>query len=243
MSNPSLPSEYLQKIHSNSWFSSLPAAIQEDMLSQVTVKKFSKGEYLFRRGDRISETQFGFCVLAQGRMQVSCLHSNGREFVVTIHESGHWFGEIPFLLDIKQTHDFIAVEKCVLLSISHSQFTELLLLPDFSLPFMRQMASRMVQFSILLENVCVLDSHELVAKRLYQAARGDTAELDAPLSKVSVSQDTLAAMVGMTRQTLQKELKVLTDAKIIACRYGYIDVLDFKKLAALAYPRWKFTQN
>lgn len=237
MINPSLDPEYLQKIQSNRWFSSLPATIQEALLSQVTVKKINKGDYLFHRGDQLSTTQFGFSVLAQGRLKVSGLRTNGREFVLTINESGHWFGEVPFLLGRRQTHDFIAMEKCTLLSIGHSQFSELLLMPDFSIALLRLMASRIHQFAILLENVCLLEPHELVAKRLYQVARGDTAELDSPLSKVSVSRDTLAAMLGMTRQTLQKELRVLTAANIIACHYGYIDVLDLKKLAALAHPK------
>jgi CRP/FNR family cyclic AMP-dependent transcriptional regulator len=48
--------------------------------------------------------------------------------------------------------------------------------------------------------------------------------------RVGVSQEALAMMLGITRQTLSKELKALVEAGVLNLGYGQIDIVSLKGL-------------
>ena len=52
-------------------------------------------------------------------------------------------------------------------------------------------------------------------------------------SRVLVSQEGLAMMLGITRQTLSKELRVLAGHGVVELGYGYIDVVSADDLRRL----------
>ena len=49
-------------------------------------------------------------------------------------------------------------------------------------------------------------------------------------ARVTVSQEALAMMLGITRQTLSKELKVLARDGVLSLGYGRIDILSVPEL-------------
>jgi CRP-like cAMP-binding protein len=55
-------------------------------------------------------------------------------------------------------------------------------------------------------------------------------------ARVLVSQDALAMMLGVTRQTLAKEFKELVETGVLALGYGRIDILDVPALQRHAEP-------
>jgi CRP/FNR family transcriptional regulator, cyclic AMP receptor protein len=65
-------------------------------------------------------------------------------------------------------------------------------------------------------------------------ARGDATQAPDVRPVVPVSQESLAMMLGVTRQTLSKELRVLAAAGAIASRYGHIEIVSITALERLA---------
>ena len=63
-----------------------------------------------------------------------------------------------------------------------------------------------------------------VARRLLALARGDATQSPEPRVSVALPQEALAMMLGVTRQTLSKELNALARERVIALGYGRIDI-------------------
>jgi CRP/FNR family transcriptional regulator, cyclic AMP receptor protein len=226
--------EHNKNIAQNRWFKSLSKELRADLLAHVTERILKPGEYMFRRGDHISATGCGFCVSVAGRLKASSVTAYGNEFILILLEPGNWFGELSLVLDRPHTHDVIAVEPCTVFSVQHNQLERLLLNRDLRDALLRLTAVRLHQAMVMWEDRCTLPPGVLVARRLYMEARGGLDELDTPNKRVLVSQEMLASMLGFTRQTLHKELRLLVEEKIIMRHYKTIEVLDFKRLAKLA---------
>jgi CRP/FNR family cyclic AMP-dependent transcriptional regulator len=64
-------------------------------------------------------------------------------------------------------------------------------------------------------------------------ARGDAAMAPQMRARVPVSQEGLAMMLGITRQTLSKQLRLLADDGVIELGYGYIEVVSADRLRRL----------
>ena len=63
------------------------------------------------------------------------------------------------------------------------------------------------------------------------------AQREADLSlRLRLSQHDLAAMLGLSRQTINKELGAFVEAGVIALRYRHISVLDTELLRQMASP-------
>lgn len=70
-----------------------------------------------------------------------------------------------------------------------------------------------------------------VARRLL--ARGDATQSPVPRVSVALPQEALAMMLGVTRQTLSKELNALAKERVIALGYGRIELLSPQALLRL----------
>ena len=73
-----------------------------------------------------------------------------------------------------------------------------------------------------------------VARGLLLLARGDATLSPQARPVVPVSQEALAMMLGITRQTLSKELKALVQARAVALGYGRIEIASAAVLETVA---------
>lgn len=64
-------------------------------------------------------------------------------------------------------------------------------------------------------------------------ARGDVTQSPELRHAVSLPQEALAMMLGVTRQTLSKELNAMAEEGVITLRYGRIDLLSIDALQRL----------
>jgi CRP-like cAMP-binding protein len=69
-----------------------------------------------------------------------------------------------------------------------------------------------------------------IARRLLSLSRGDATMASDARASVTVSQEALAMMLGITRQTLSKELKVLVRDGVLSLGYGRIEIVSMPEL-------------
>jgi CRP/FNR family transcriptional regulator, cyclic AMP receptor protein len=87
---------------------------------------------------------------------------------------------------------------------------------------------------VLFENteaIALLPAAQRVANRLLMIA-GGYGGLNAAQSKIRISQDSLAAMVSLSRQTTNQLLRNLENQRILDLKSGEIAILDFDRLRA-----------
>lgn len=220
----------LPVLRSNPWFASLPQAEQEAMLALAEPMAVPRGAVLYRKG----EGDCSFAALVQGVVKISSVNPGGREGILAFIEAGNWLGESTLLDGLPNPYDVTAISALQLLVISRDGFAQLMQRLPFAAAIARLEAQRLRALFGMVEDTMLRDMGARVARRLLVLAHGDATMAAQARARVLVSQDALAMMLGITRQTLAKEIRGLVDAGVLALGYGRIDILDVPALTRRA---------
>jgi CRP/FNR family transcriptional regulator, cyclic AMP receptor protein len=226
---PHLAEAALATVQANPWFASLNNALQVQLLSRSEPLQLGRGEMALRQ----HAEAHGFFVLLSGSLKASTLRADGREAILAVIDPGNWFGEISLLDGLPRTHDITALQPSSLLVVSAADFAALMQRSDFSRAISVLLAGRVRALYGLVEDATLRSTRARVARRLLLLARGDVTGASDVRATVPVSHEALAMMLGMTRQTLAKELKALVAAGAVALHYRRIDITSTAQLEAL----------
>jgi CRP/FNR family cyclic AMP-dependent transcriptional regulator len=214
--------ELLHKLSLNTWFGSLPLADRKAMLSAAALVPVRAGDVLYHKG----EISGGFYGVVDGAFKVSSLGEDGREGILSIMEEGNWFGETTLLDGLPRPHDVTALHEGVVAVILPSDFQTLLQRAGFAQGIGALLCTRVRALYGLVEDAMLRSTRARVARRLLALARGDTTMAPQARTVITVSHEALAMMLGVTRQTLAKELKYLVREGVLSLGYGHIDILS-----------------
>lgn len=224
----------LAALSANPWFGALPLAERRAMLAASELQRLRPGEMLFRQGDAVAPGSGAFYGLVSGSIKASSLREDGKEAILVVLEAGNWFGEISLIDNRPRTHDATAVVASEVLALPRAAFDALMRRPAFARALCFMLASRMRALYGMVEDATLRSTRARVARRLLLLARGDATQAREPRPAVPVSQEQLAMMLGLTRQTLGKELKGLVQAGAIALGYGRIEIASAARLEELS---------
>jgi CRP/FNR family transcriptional regulator, cyclic AMP receptor protein len=218
------------RLMSGQWFSHLPVSLQDSLLAAARVRRLSPGQRLFKRGD----PPCGLYAVLEGSVRIGAVSEQGKEALLSLVESPHWFGEICLFDGQPRTHDAVGLGRCVLLHIPQ---TALLTLLDEQPAYWRQLALLMSQklrlTFINLEQLSLMPTAARLAHRLLMIAEG-YGEIDPPRRVLQLPQEQLASMLSLSRQTTNQILNDLQGQGIVSLKYGEIEILDAERLRALA---------
>ena len=223
------PTSLLTRMSANPWFAALLPVCQRALLAQAELLRLRPGEMLFRQGDAPG----GFYGLLSGTLKISSLREDGREAILVLLEPGNWMGEISLIDGSPRTHDATAVGAAEVLVVPQSAFAALMDTVPFAQAIARLLAVRVRSMYSVVEDSTLRSTRARVARRLLLLARGDATMARVVRPSVAVSQEGLAMMLGITRQTLSKELKGLAATGVIALRYRRIDIVSLPQLESL----------
>ncbi|SHG48948.1 Crp/Fnr family transcriptional regulator [Massilia sp. CF038] len=219
----------LDGLSRNGWFGALPLDVREQMIAGAELVRLRPGEMLFRQGDAPS----GLYGLVSGTLKMSSLREDGREAILAVLEQGIWFGEISLIDDQPRTHDATAVGQVEVLVLQRAAFDLLMERAVFARAVAQLMAGRIRLLYGIVEDATLRSTRARIARRLLLLARGDITLSPLKRPRVPVSQEGLAMMLGISRQTLSKELRLLSDQGAIVLGYGYIEVVSEAGLGKL----------
>ena len=212
----------------NPWFATLTALDQQALLANAERLRLQPAEMLFRQG----AVPGGFYGLLRGTLKISSLRADGREAILVLLESGNWIGETSLIDGDPRTHDATALNAAKVLVVAQAAFAALMSRASFALAIARLLTGRVRSLYSIVEDTTLRSTRTRVARRLL-LARGDaTLAVDARPS-VPVSQEALAMMLGITRQTVSKELKALQALGVVSMRYKRIEIVSVAQLDAL----------
>ncbi len=224
--------DMLRALERNPWFLGLRPRERRDLLRLATLTRLRPGEMLFRQGDALHGKADGFFGLVSGSIKASTLRQDGREAILALLEAGNWFGEISLIDHSPRTHDATALGPVEVLMVSARDFGALMQRSGFARAIAALLAARVRQLYGLMEDATLRSTRARVARRLALLSHGDATRSPQTRPVVTVSQEALAMMLGVTRQTLNKELKLLERAGAVALGYGRIEIVSAAKLAA-----------
>ena len=157
--------------------------------------KYARGERIFSQGDVGTEVFY----IKTGTVQLSVLSRAGREAVVAMLGPGDFFGEGCMAGQALRMGSAKAITSSVILSVPKKRMTQLLHKePAMSDRFIAHMLARNIRIEEDLIDQLFNSSEKRLARALLLLARYGKEEV--PVRAVpSVSQETLADMIGTTR--------------------------------------------
>ncbi|MDB5984211.1 MAG: cAMP-binding domain of or a regulatory subunit of cAMP-dependent protein kinase [Pseudomonas sp.] len=212
------------------WFSNLPAHLQDSLMAAARLRRLTPGKPLFRRGD----PPCGLYAVLEGAIRIGSVSEQGKQTLLTRIELPYWFGEVSLFDGLPRTHDAFSESHTILLQVPQAALTSLLEKePQYWRHFALLMSQKLRLTFVYLEQQTLLPAPARVACRLLLIAEG-YGEINHSRRVIEVSQEQLAQMLSMSRQTTNKILKDLEAQGVLDISYGEIKILDLQKLRAAA---------
>src|SRR5712664_886305 len=159
-----------------------------------TVERYRKNQKIFSQGD-VADTVF---FIQKGKVKITVLSEHGKEAVVGIFGEGQFFGEGCLRGSELRSATSHAMEECLITSITRSAMLATLSKePKFSSFFMAYLLRRNSRIEDELIDQLFNSSERRLARLLLLLA--NFGENDAKPIAVTLSQETLAEMIGTTR--------------------------------------------
>jgi CRP/FNR family cyclic AMP-dependent transcriptional regulator len=219
---------YRSQLETTPWFRGLPVELQDYLVSQASLLTLEKGQFLYRRG----EQSYGLYAVLGGALAFGTVGVDGKEALLAVLGPTAWLGEISLFDGLPRPNDATAVSRTLLLHVPEAALRDLL---DSTPRYWRDLALLMAQrLRVSFENaeaVTLLPAAQRVANRLLMIAGGYRG-LNATQSRIRLSQDSLASMVSLSRQTTNQLLRNLEELRILSLKSGEIAILDFDRLRA-----------
>jgi CRP/FNR family cyclic AMP-dependent transcriptional regulator len=219
---------YRSQLETTPWFRGLPVELQDYLISHASLLTLEKGQFLYRRG----EQSYGLYAVLGGALAFGTVGVHGKEALLAVLGPTAWLGEISLFDGLPRPNDATAVSRTLLLHVPEAALRDLL---DATPRYWRDLALLMAQrLRVSFENaeaVTLLPAAQRVANRLLMIAGGYRG-LNATQSRIRLSQDSLASMVSLSRQTTNQLLRNLEEQQILSLKSGEIAILDFERLRA-----------
>jgi CRP-like cAMP-binding protein len=204
-----------------------------DLLLAVTAtRRLKPREVLFRKGDPGSQL---YGVLT-GRLRVSTSGADGKEIVFGYHEPGEVFGEIALLDSDPRSATIEAVEPSELMTLHRRDLIPFLEKhPRVAISLAGVLARRIRRLSEVMEDARFLSLESRLAKKLVHLARTyGRKDPSGVRIDLRLRQHELGELVGVSRESVNKQLRAWGQEGLVRFERGYITVLDPEGLEALA---------
>ncbi|MEM8947929.1 MAG: Crp/Fnr family transcriptional regulator [Pseudomonadota bacterium] len=186
---------------------------------------------LFRKSDPGTSMM----VVRQGRVKCSTHSEDGKELVLNMFGPGEVFGEIALLDGSPRTADAVTIDDCELLVLDRRDFIPFLLEhSDASVRMLEVLTHRLRRTTQLLEDVAFREGPSRLARRFVHLAEFSGKEVeDGIFVDMALSQQQLGNMVGMTRESINKQLRQWRDEGLISWTRGYYTITDLEQLSRI----------
>ena len=200
--------------------------------SVATHRTYTRGQVLFLRGDPMPE----LLVILSGSIEASVEDAEGRRSVLWYLGPGQWLGLISIIDDQGSVHNLRAHTDVTALGFPRQRFLDALQRdPALAMLCLNALCARSRTLYANLAAEGLLDTRARIARlllRLFEQ-HGQSGEHGLEIG-LRFTQDDFAAMLGVSRQSLNRELRELESAGIITLAYSRIGLRDIDALRAAA---------
>jgi len=189
----------------------------------------------FKAGDAIltegAEGNSAYLIVS-GSVEVSVRHGSTPKILATLN-AGEVFGEIALLDGRPRTAEALALSDCELMIIDRRDFVPLVKSqPDIALKIIEVLCARLRRTSEQVEDVIFLDLPGRLAKTLLRLA--EHAKSSAQGRKVAITQKEIGQIIGMSRESTNKQLREWEERRWVRLERGGIVVVTPEKLVEIA---------
>jgi CRP/FNR family transcriptional regulator, cyclic AMP receptor protein len=209
-----------------SFWGLLDAADRTALRDAATCVEFAPGSVICHQGDQSRNV----LVVSRGRVKVSRFAVTGEETVLAVRGPGEIIGELSAVDGRRRSATLTAVDSvCGMVITARALEALCRVRPGITWTLLRVVSSRQRAMVDQQELRTGPSLHRVGAMLLDLAHRG----ADDLIATVPLTQRELAGIVGISRETLARTLKVLRDAGIILTRRNSIEILREEELRVL----------
>ena len=189
-----------------------------------------RGAVLYRRGERLA----GVIAVGYGILKLALPRSDGEEKVVRFLSPNETFGECAVLLNRPCPVDLVALEDSILTEIPAASLQRLIELDArFASNIARVLAEKFLDLLAEHESSLRQSALQRLAAYLQSLAEPNGAP-DTWVARLPASKTTIAAHLGITKETMSRLLRELANRGLIEVAHRHIEVRDLPSLAQIA---------
>src|SRR4030081_846560 len=187
-----------------------------------------RGDTLFSKGDPGNS----LCAVISGTVKMSISSPDGRSAIFNLIGPGEIFGEIAVLDGQSRTADATANTNCEIFVIDRREFLPFVRShPELAMKFIELLCAKLRWTSDQVEQVILQNLPGRLASALI---RWTEKHSHAPGGRtIAVPQQEISEMVGMTRESINKQLRAWAARKWVRLEHGAIVVLNAAPLEEL----------
>ena len=208
------------------------ADLEPDAFDQLC--RYAKHTTLKRGATIASKGDPGTSLFAviSGTVKISVSSPDGRNAILNLIGPGEIFGEVAVLDGLSRSADVIANTKCELFIIDRRDFIPFVgSQPALAMKFIELLCAKLRWTSDQVESVILQDLPGRLASALlrltekHKAAQGGRS--------IAITQQEISEMVGMTRESINKQLRAWATRGWVRLEHGAIVVLKPEELQTL----------
>jgi CRP/FNR family transcriptional regulator, cyclic AMP receptor protein len=215
-------------------FAGLPGPELERLGGCMRPRRYARGEVIFLEGD----PEAGLCVIASGRVKIILTGEDGREVVLNVYGPGEFFGEFALLDGEPRSADAVAQEASSVYWLRRDDFLAFLKRhPGAMASLLAELSRRLRHTTRVVQDAAFRDVPARLARAILDlaAARGRP-EPAGIVVDAHLTQAELAAMVGASRETVNRSLRDYQRRGILRYERDRITVLRPERLRERSEP-------
>ncbi len=214
-------------------FEAFSNADLEQLSVSLRVQKTGDKQVLFRKGDEGT----ALYIIKKGKIKIVLPSRAGEEVILAIFSEGDFLGEMSLLDQKPRSADAVAMQSCEVYVLSRSDFLSFLRKHEDAIKCVLScLSDRLRRTDNLLEDASFLTVPAKLAKKLIELGKEfGVTEKNTVRIGLKLTQQDMADLVGTTRESINKELKVLRDKGLVSTERGHIQLLDLERLKRRAH--------
>jgi CRP/FNR family cyclic AMP-dependent transcriptional regulator len=226
---PRVSGNKLEILRKHPIFSDLEPDAFDQLCRYAKLSNFKRGMTICSKGD-VGNSLYA---VISGTVKISTSSAEGRSAILNLIGTGEVFGEIALLDGGERTTDAIANSDCELFVIDRREFIPFVRSqPALAMKFIELLCGRLRWTSEHVEQIILQDLPGRLASALIRLT--DRYQPSTAVRTITVTQQEISEMVGMSRESINKQLRAWESRNWVRLEHGAIVVLDAAALRSLA---------
>lgn len=186
------------------FLAALSASDRRWLSERVRRRHYARGDIVFQKDDP-GEALF---IVESGSVRIHVTGSQGTDLTLAVMNTGDFFGDMSLLDGKPRSASASAVTDSSLIILDRDHFTELVRKrPDAALAVLARVTQRLRGSDQMASDLAFLDAAGRLARRLLEIAeQSGVRRPDGILLNVRITQEELANMIGVTRESVNRNL-------------------------------------
>jgi CRP/FNR family cyclic AMP-dependent transcriptional regulator len=224
-----IPSSKLTVLRKHPYFSDLEPEAFDQLCRYAKHTTLKRGATIFSKGDPGTS----LVAVISGTVKISISSPDGRNAILNLIGPGEIFGEVALLDGQARTADCTANTNCEIFIIDRREFLPFVRSqPTLAMKFIELLCARLRWTSDQVEQVILQNLPGRLASALLRLT--EKHKLAPQGRTIAVTQQEISEMVGMTRESINKQLRAWAAHNWVRLEHGAIVVLNAEMLQELA---------